>query len=96
MPTRNVVLSERQQKLIDALVRSGRYQNASEVMREGLRLIENREAEDAARLEGLRAAARVGAEALERGAFKDFDDASALAAHLDALAGAILSRPTRK
>ncbi|MEP7281394.1 MAG: type II toxin-antitoxin system ParD family antitoxin, partial [Rubrivivax sp.] len=39
MPTRNVVLSERQQQLVEALVQSGRYQNASEVLREGLRLI---------------------------------------------------------
>ena len=51
MSTRNVVLTDRQESLIDALVGSGRYQNASEVMREGLRLIEQREAEDAARLE---------------------------------------------
>ena len=33
MPTRNVVLTERQETLIEALVQSGRYQNASEVMR---------------------------------------------------------------
>ena len=51
MPTRNVVLTEHQEKLIDGLVRSGRYQNASEVLREGLRLVESREARDAARLE---------------------------------------------
>lgn len=56
MATRNVVLTERQEDLIDALVKSGRYQNASEVPREGLRLIEQREAEDAAKLEALREA----------------------------------------
>ena len=39
MPTRNVVLTDRQEALIEALVQSGRYQNASEVMREGLRLV---------------------------------------------------------
>jgi len=93
MPTRNVVLTERQENLIDALVRSGRYQNASEVLREGLRLIENREAEEAAKLEALRAAARVGVESLERGDFKDFADRTALASHLDALAEPILSDP---
>jgi len=37
MPTRNVVLTERQADLIETLVESGRYQNASEVMRDGLR-----------------------------------------------------------
>ncbi len=45
MPTRNVVLTEHQSALIDRLVAEGRYQNASEAMREGLRLVEEREAE---------------------------------------------------
>lgn len=96
MPTRNVVLTDRQEKLIDALVSSGRYQNASEVLRDGLRLIENREAEEAAKLEALRAAAQVGVDALDRGASKNFADASALASHLNALAASILSGPTGK
>ncbi len=43
MPTRNVVLTEHQSALIDRLVAEGRYQNASEAMREGLRLVEERE-----------------------------------------------------
>ena len=60
MPTRNVVLSEQQQQLVEALVRSGRYQNASEVLRDGLRLIEERERLQAARLKALKAAARHG------------------------------------
>jgi len=47
MPTRNVVLTERQESLIEGLVQSGRYQNASEVIREGLRLVENREVDEA-------------------------------------------------
>jgi antitoxin ParD1/3/4 len=85
MPTRNVVLTERQETLIEALVQSGRYQNASEVMREGLRLVENREVEEATKLEALRAAAHLGASALERGEFKEFADASALVAHLNKL-----------
>ena len=40
MPTRNVVITDHQSRLIDELVESGRYQNASEVLREGIRLIE--------------------------------------------------------
>jgi len=35
MPIRNVVLTKRQADLIDALVESGRYQNAGEVLRYG-------------------------------------------------------------
>ena len=82
MATRNVVLTQRQEKLIEALVRSGRYQNASEVVREGLRLIEKRESEDAARLVALREAAAVGIAALQRGAYKEFSDPDALTAYL--------------
>lgn len=37
MPTRNVVLTDHQASLVEQLVTSGRYQNASEVLREGLR-----------------------------------------------------------
>lgn len=66
MPTKNVVLTKRQEELIETLVKSGRYQNASEVLREGLRLVEQRAAEDASRLKALRAAARVRIDALER------------------------------
>ena len=66
MPTRNVVLTERQEELIETLVKSGRYQNASEVLRDGLRLVEQREAVDAVKLKALRAAARVGVGASDR------------------------------
>jgi antitoxin ParD1/3/4 len=82
MPTRNVVLTERQEALIETLVQSGRYQNASEVLREGLRMVERREVKDAAKLEALRAAARVGADAFDRGDYREFSDAAALVAHL--------------
>jgi antitoxin ParD1/3/4 len=58
-PTRNV-LTDHQANMVEQLVASGRYKNASEVLREGLRLVEQREAEDAYRLEALRSAVRVG------------------------------------
>ncbi len=89
MPTRNVVLTKRQETMIEALVQSGRYQNASEVMREGLRLVENREVEEATKLEALRSAAMVGVSALERGEFKEFADASALVDYLNDVASKI-------
>lgn len=40
--------------LVQRLLSSGRYTNASEVVRDGLRLLEEREALKAARLEALR------------------------------------------
>lgn len=41
--TRNVSVPLAQEQFIDALVGSGRYRTASEVIREGLRLLEERE-----------------------------------------------------
>jgi antitoxin ParD1/3/4 len=43
------------QDMIDSLIESGRYATASEVMREGLRLVEEREERRRAKLDALRA-----------------------------------------
>ncbi len=82
MPTRNVVLTVHQQELIDTLVGAGRYQNASEVLREGLRLVEQREAEDAARIEALRAAAQVGWDAYDAGNYVELTNEDELKSYL--------------
>lgn len=85
MPTRNVVLTNHQATVVEQLVSSGRYQNASEVLRDGLRLIEQREAEDASRLVALRSAVRVGIANFDQGQFMTFDTSEALEAHLDSV-----------
>lgn len=54
MPTRNVVLTEHHADVIDRLVKSGRYQNASEVLRAGLRLVEQQEEVASLELDHLR------------------------------------------
>lgn len=91
MPTRNVVVTDHQAELIEGLVKSGRYQNASEVLREGLRLVEQREQEDAAKLERLRAAVDVGIQAMERGEYTEFDSVEDLRRHMRAIADSALS-----
>jgi antitoxin ParD1/3/4 len=91
MPTKNVVLTERQKALIESLVKSGRYQNASEVLRDGLRLVERREAEDAGKLKALRSAARIGVAALDRGEFKEFRSIEDLQAYLNNLSEKVIS-----
>lgn len=45
MVTRNIVLTDHQAGFLDGLVASGRYQNVSEAMRAGLRLLERDETE---------------------------------------------------
>lgn len=86
MGTRNVVLTNHQEELIEQLVSQGHYQNASEVLRDGLRLIEAREAERKARLKALREAARVGIADVEAERFRDFTSTAELREHLDSLA----------
>ena len=67
MPTRNVNLTEHFDDFIRTGITSGRFSNASEVVREGLRLLEQREQEDQAKIKWLRAAAKDGFDAIERG-----------------------------
>jgi antitoxin ParD1/3/4 len=77
MPTRNVVLTDRQSRMVDELVLGGEYQNASEVLREGLRLVEERREQHAARLAALRAAIQEGLDDSEAGRYTEyanFDD----------------------
>lgn len=74
MATRNVVLSQHQYELVDSLVESGRYQNASEVLREGLRVLERQEVENAAKIAALRNAAVKGWSDLDSGRFDDVAD----------------------
>jgi antitoxin ParD1/3/4 len=92
MPTRNVVLTDRQADLVEKLVESGRYQNGSEVLREGLRLLEQREAEDRAKLKALRDAAKIGLDDIAAGRFRSFDSEAALRTHLDELTEQAIGR----
>ena len=82
MPTRNVVLTEYQAGLLERLVNSGRYQNASEVLREGLLLVESQAAEEKARLSALRDAARTGIADIEAGRYRVFNARTELKQHL--------------
>lgn len=67
MATRNVVLTETQSDLVDRLVASGRYQNASEALRAGLRLLEREEAE----LDDLRSRLSIGLDQARQGELAD-------------------------
>jgi antitoxin ParD1/3/4 len=56
MPTRNVNLTEELDRFVLSKVESGRYENASEVVRSALRALEREEQEYEAKLTALRAA----------------------------------------
>ena len=63
----NVSLTPELEQFVQSRVASGLYQTASEVIREGLRLLEERERAREAALEELRAKIRRGAEQADRG-----------------------------
>jgi antitoxin ParD1/3/4 len=90
MPTRNVNLTPEQDAFIDEVLEAGEYRNASEAMRDAIRALQQRRAEDALKLERLRLAVREGVAALERGEYTEVADAD-LGAFLDELA----ARPDR-
>lgn len=58
----NVSIGERWEGYIEALLKTGRYASASEVIREGLRLVEERETKLAALRETIEAAIAEGGE----------------------------------
>lgn len=60
MPTRNIHLSPELDAYVNERVTSGQYANASEVLRAGLRQLQQSELEDKAKVEALRAAVKAG------------------------------------
>jgi antitoxin ParD1/3/4 len=73
----NVSLTPKLTALIEERVRSGRYQSASEVVREALRLLEDVEQVRTARLKELRKDIAAGLKDLDRGRSVVFDQALA-------------------
>ena len=76
----NVSLGDRWEKFVETTVQQGRYNSASEVVREGLRLVEEREARLTALRETLNASIAAG------GQVSDGDLGDALAAEAGDLA----------
>jgi len=62
MPARNIHLTKEWDEFVSDRVDSGRYANASEVVRAGLRALEEDEKEDQVKLKALREAIRAGEE----------------------------------
>jgi len=60
MPTRNVNLTDELDRFVAKKVKTGRYENASEVVRAGLRTLEREEQQYEAKLSALRAAIDAG------------------------------------
>ena len=74
MPTRNISLTAEQDAFVDEVVRSGDYQNASEAIRDALRILRQHRREDNLRLRALRAQLQLGIAALRHGDADEIDD----------------------
>lgn len=72
--TMNVSLTPELEEFVQSRVTSGRYQTASEVVREGLRLLEDREQRREAAIEDLRRKIAVGVEQARRGELLDGEE----------------------
>lgn len=92
MPTRNVNLTTHFDDFITAEIAAGRYRNASEVMRAGLRLLQKQTAADDQKLVMLRRLATVGLDQLEQGRGIEFALSEDLARHIGSLG---VGRPKR-
>ena len=68
----NISLTPELEQLVNDKVKTGLYQTASEVIREGLRLLRERDQ----RVEALRRDVRAGLEAVERGEFSEHDESN--------------------
>ena len=74
MPTRNISLTPEQDAFIDEVLKAGEYRNASEAMRDAIRALQQRRAEEALKLEKLRLAIQQGVAALDRGDYTEVED----------------------
>ena len=63
-----------QDAFVQKIVEAGEYQNASEAIRDALRVLQQRRREDGLKLKVLRAQIKAGTDALERGDFTEVDD----------------------
>ncbi|MFI5381597.1 MAG: type II toxin-antitoxin system ParD family antitoxin [Tepidisphaerales bacterium] len=73
MPTKNVNLSEQQARFVRRSIGQGRFRNASEVVRAGLRLLEQRDKEEKLKLAALRRIAAGAFAEIDQGRFVEVD-----------------------
>ena len=69
--TKNVVLTDHHRSFVDRLLESGRYQNASEVMRDGLRALEDRIKREEAELAEIQSRIGRSLDQLDRGEYAE-------------------------
>ena len=82
MPTKNVNLTEHLAQFVEGLIASGRYKNASEVFRAGLRLLEQSATENDQKRALLKRLAKEGFDQIDQGQGIEFQSADDLKSHI--------------
>jgi len=84
MATRNINLTDALDRFVAELVASGQFQNASEAVRAGLRLLQGEQEKHARKLAALDALIQEGADDIDGGRFEVVDDLDAYFRKLEA------------
>ena len=90
MATRHIDLTAEQDAFVDEIVRAGKYQDASEALRDAVRGLQQRVMTDELKTAILRTQLQAGIDALDRGEFTECSDAD-----LDATLAELGSSPAR-
>ncbi len=91
MPTQNVNLPPHFKKFVENNVRDGRFGNASEVIRAGLRLLEHEQTIHQLKIQRLRESAQTGIDDVAAGRFTDLP-ALDIPRHLEQIARSALRK----
>jgi len=96
MPTRNINLTEHFDVFVAHEIASGRYSNASEIVREALRLLEAQVLEREMKLRALRQAARRGFGEIDQGQGIELKDRKALDQFFSDIDSEVAAKSSRK
>lgn len=96
MPSRHIELTDHFDQFVNAQIEAGRFRDASEVLRAGLRLLEQETLEDGEKLALLRSLAAAGFDELDQGKGIQLRDARSIETFLADLGELEVKRSTPK
>lgn len=85
MPTRNINLTPQLDEFVATGLQTGRYKNASEVVREGVRLLQHRDEIEALRRQAFETEIAAAVAEIDAGRYDEFDNLADLHTHLNTL-----------